>query len=98
MEPQHPPTTGYSNILENVGATRNTGIEIGLSTLLVQDWHGLRWDVDVNAAANRNRIVQLSSGLLRDPGNKWFVVYPISGAYDYPFGGMREIQGSLSLE
>src|SRR5207247_2002496 len=37
MERQLPPTTGYSNILENVGATRNTGVELALSTLLVQD-------------------------------------------------------------
>src|SRR5439155_6801 len=38
MERQLPPTTGYSNILENVGATRNTGVEVALATLLVQDW------------------------------------------------------------
>ena len=98
MERQLPPTTGYSNILENVGATRNTGVELALSTLLVQDWHGLRWNVDVNAAANRNQIVQLSSGLLRDPGNKWFVGYPISVAYDYQFGGIWQIQDSISGE
>src|SRR5206468_4310552 len=83
---------------ENVGATRNTGVELALSTLLVQDWHGLRWNMDVNAAANRNQIVRLSSGLLRDPGNKWFVGYPISVAYDYQFGGIWQIQDSISGE
>jgi TonB-linked SusC/RagA family outer membrane protein len=98
MERQLPPTSGYTNILENVGATRNTGVEMALSTLLVQDWHGLRWNVDVNAAANRNRIVQLSSGLLADPGNKWFVGYPISVSYDYEFGGIWQIQDSISGE
>jgi len=41
MDRQLPPTTGYSSILENVGATRNTGVEVALSTLLVQDWHGM---------------------------------------------------------
>ena len=98
MDRQLPPTTGYSNILENVGATRNTGVEVALSTLLVQDWHGMRWNVEVNAAANRNRIVRLSSGLLSDPGNKWFVGYPISVAYDYQFGGIWQIQDSISGE
>ena len=95
MDRQLPPTTGYSSILENVGATRNTGVEVALSTLLVQDWHGMRWNVEVNAAANRNRIVRLSSGLLSDPGNKWFVGYPISVAYDYQFGGIWQIQDSV---
>jgi TonB-linked SusC/RagA family outer membrane protein len=98
MERQLPPTTGYTSILENVGATRNTGIEVALSTLLVQDWHGLRWDVDLNGATNRNRIVQLSSGLLADPGNRWFVGYPISVSYDYQFGGIWQIQDSISGE
>jgi len=96
MDRQLPPTTGYSSILENVGATRNTGVEMALSTLLVQDWHGMRWNVDFNAAANRNRIVRLSSGLLSDPGNKWFVGYPISVAYDYQFDGIWQIQDSVS--
>jgi len=98
MDRQLPPTTGYSSILENVGATRNTGVEVALSTLLVQDWHGMRWNVEFNAAANRNRIVRLSSGLLSDPGNKWFVGYPISVAYDYQFGGIWQIQDSISGE
>ena len=98
MDRQLPPTTGYSSILENVGATRNTGVEVALSTLLVQDWHGMRWNVEFNAAANRNRIVRLSSGLLSDPGNKWFVGYPISVAYDYQFDGIWQIQDSVSGE
>ena len=98
MDRQLPPTSGYSSILQNVGATRNTGVEVALSMLLVQEWHGLRWNMDVNGAANRNRIVQLSSGLLSDPGNKWFVGYPISVAYDYQFGGIWQIQDSISGE
>ncbi len=98
MDRQLPPTTGYSSILENVGATRNTGVEVALSTLLVQDWHGMRWNVEFNAAANRNRIVRLSSGLLSDPGNKWFVGSPISVAYDYQFDGIWQIQDSVSGE
>jgi len=96
MDRQLPPTSGYSSILENVGATRNTGVEVALSTLLLQGWHGLRWNLDVNAAANRNRIVQLSSGLQADPGNKWFVGYPIAVSYDYEFGGIWQIQDSIS--
>jgi len=71
---------------------------VALSTLLVQDWHGMRWNVEVNAAANRNRIVRLSSGLLSDPGNKWFVGHPISVAYDYQFGGIWQLQDSVQAK
>ncbi len=98
MDRQLPPTSGYSSILENVGATRNTGVEVALSALLVEDRTGLRWNVDVNGATNRNRIVQLSSGLLADPGNKWFVGYPISVSYDYKFGGIWQLRDSVQAK
>jgi TonB-linked SusC/RagA family outer membrane protein len=98
MQRQLPPTSGYSSILENVGATRNTGLEVALSTLLVPDWHGLRWNVDVNAATNRNRIVRLSSGLQRDVGNGWFVGSPIDVYYDYQFAGIWQLQDSVQAK
>jgi TonB-linked SusC/RagA family outer membrane protein len=98
MARQIPPTSGYTSILENVGATRNTGVEVALSTLLVPDWHGLRWNVDVNAAANRNRIVRLSSGLQRDLGNTWFVGFPIDVVYDYQFGGIWQLADSVQAK
>jgi len=85
MDRQLPPPPGIRAFSRTSARTRNTGVEVALSTLLVQDWHGMRWNVEFNAAANRNRIVRLSSGLLSDPGNKWFVGYPISVAYDYQF-------------
>ncbi len=96
MDRQLPPTSGYSSILQNVGATRNTGVEVALSGLLAQDWHGIRWSTDVNFAANRNRIVSLFGGKTDDIGNGWFIGQPISVFYDYQFGGIWQIQDSIS--
>jgi len=96
MDRQLPPTTGYTSILQNVGATRNTGVELALSAVFAQDWHGLRWSVDANLAANRNRIVSLYGQKKDDVGNGWFIGQPISVFYDYQFGGIWQIQDSIS--
>jgi len=98
MERQLPPTSGYSSILQNVGATRNTGIEVALSALLAQDWHGIRWSADANFAANRNRIVSLFGGKRDDIGNGWFIGQPISVYYDYKFGGIWQLQDSVEAK
>jgi TonB-linked SusC/RagA family outer membrane protein len=96
MDRQLPPTTGYSSILQNVGATRNSGVEVALSALVAQDWHGLRWNTDFNVATNRNSIVSLYGGKKDDVGNGWFIGQPISVFYDYQFGGIWQTQDSIS--
>jgi TonB-linked SusC/RagA family outer membrane protein len=73
-----PPSTGYSSITQNVGATRNTGIELSLSALTLDGWHGVRWTNDITFAHNKNEIVSLNGGAVDDPGNNWFIGYPIN--------------------
>ena len=95
---QIPTTTGYASILQNVGTTHNSGIEVALSAGLVRDWHGLSWSTQLTWARNRNRIVSLASGLQADAGNKWFVGYPIQVYYDYKFAGIWQLQDSLEAK
>src|SRR6266566_4279896 len=95
---QIPTTTGYASILQNVGATHNSGLEVALSAGLVRDWHGLAWSTQLTWARNRNKIVSLASGLQADAGNKWFVGYPIQVYYDYKFAGIWQLQDSLEAQ
>jgi len=88
-----PPSTGYSLITQNVGATRNTGVEVALSAITVDGWHGIHWTNDVTFAHNKNEIVSLNGGKVDDPGNNWFIGYPINGGgnslwRDYKFDGI----------
>src|SRR5206468_4474217 len=87
-----------ASILQNVGTTHNSGIEVALSAGLVRDWHGLSWSTQLTWARNRNRIVSLASGLQADAGNKWFVGYPIQVYYDYKFAGIWQLQDSLEAK
>jgi TonB-linked SusC/RagA family outer membrane protein len=89
-----PFSSGYASVLENVGATKNTGIELAVTTQNLQRWHGLDWTTDFNISANRNRIVALSSGLTSDIGNARFVGQPINVYYDYRYVGLWQMGDS----
>lgn len=88
MDRKLPPATGYTQITQNIGSTRNYGVELALSHNTLQGWHGVTWTNDVNVAVARNEIVSLTYGAVSDPGNHWFIGYPIDGGgndvwYDY---------------
>ncbi len=80
---QLPITSGYSSILENVGSTRNKGIEINLNTIILDNPKGITWKMDVNWFANREEILELYDGRKDDVGNNWFIGQPLSVFYDY---------------
>jgi TonB-linked SusC/RagA family outer membrane protein len=85
---QLPPGTGFSSVLENIGATRNTGYELSLSTVNIENWHGLNWTSALNFSTSKNEIVTLYGGKEDDIGNKWFIGKPINVFYEYQFDGI----------
>jgi TonB-linked SusC/RagA family outer membrane protein len=89
---------GRPSILQNVGATLNRGVEVGLNTQILRNWHGIGWSTQINWATNRNRIVSLYGGSVNDVGNKWFIGDPISVYYDYQFGGIWQIADSVAMK
>jgi TonB-linked SusC/RagA family outer membrane protein len=88
MPRQLPYTSGFSSVTENVGKTRNSGLEIALSTVNVEDFHGLNWTSDINWATNKNEIVSLYGGTEDDVGSGWFIGQPIRVFYDLQFDGI----------
>jgi TonB-linked SusC/RagA family outer membrane protein len=98
MQRQLPASSGYTSIVQNIGATRNTGLEVALSTELLRNWHGLDWSTQLNWARNRNRIVSLYGGLKDDVGNRWFIGQPVQVYYDQRFGGIWQLRDSLEAK
>lgn len=82
-----PALTGYTSILTNIGATSNTGFEISLSSVNLDLPNGFKWSTDINAAINKNEIVELY-GEGDDVGNNWFIGEPINVYYDMAFDGI----------
>jgi TonB-linked SusC/RagA family outer membrane protein len=89
-----PYTSGYSSVLENVGATQNMGVEVGITTQNLKNYHGIGWSTDLSWSTNKNKIVALSSGLTADVGNLRWVGQPINVYYDYKYVGLWQVADS----
>nr|WP_295868142.1 TonB-dependent receptor [uncultured Chitinophaga sp.] len=83
-----PGSSGYTEVLQNIGATRNRGWEVTLSTVNINNDNGFQWTTDLNFSTNRNEIVQLYGDGKDDIGNQWFIGQPIKVFYDYKKTGI----------
>ncbi len=52
------PSTGFGSISANIGALRNTGLELELNVIPVRT-HDFKWNVGLNVAHNKNKITEL---------------------------------------
>jgi TonB-linked SusC/RagA family outer membrane protein len=91
MKRNLPFTTGYSSVLENIGETRNKGIEIEISSINIKTPNFI-WSTDINFSMNRNEIVSLYGGKEDDIGNSWFIGEPINVNYYWVFDGIWQTE------
>lgn len=56
------PTYGFTNQLQNVGATSNKGFEIQLNGVIMRKPGGLNWTANFNIAHNKNTVEELAQG------------------------------------
>lgn len=89
-----PYTSGYASVLQNVGATKNVGIDFALSTQNLSNWHGVDWTSDLNLSTNKNQIVTLQSGLQADVGSGRWVGQPINVYFNYQYVGLWQVPDS----
>src|SRR4030095_14571246 len=82
-----PAVSGYVQKIENVGKTRNDGVEITLSATPVQQG-AFTWNVDLNWAKNNEEILELKNGKQDMLANGWFIGYPIQVFYQYDNAGL----------
>lgn len=83
-----PITSGYESILQNIGATRNRGVEFSASSYVIDNKDGLRWDVSFNVFSNKEEIVELFDGQNDDVGNQWFIGQPTNVFYSFKHEGI----------
>jgi TonB-linked SusC/RagA family outer membrane protein len=84
---QLPITSGYDNIIQNIGSTRNSGLEASLWFVVI-DNSNFKWKIDANIFSNKEEITELFDGVSDDVGSNWFIGYPIQTFYDYKFDGI----------
>ncbi len=77
-----PPTTGVKTVYQNIGKTRNNGVELGINSVNIKT-KDFSWNSTLTFTHNRERIVSLVTEGIDDIGNGWFLGKPISVFYDY---------------
>jgi hypothetical protein len=83
---------GVTSIVENIGETKNRGIEFQLTSYNISK-ENFVWKTDFNMTHYKNEIVQVGltdeeGNYIDDIGNKWFIGSPIDVYYDYVFDGI----------
>jgi TonB-linked SusC/RagA family outer membrane protein len=82
-----PQVSGFGRITQNIGKTKNQGLEVTVQTVNY-DTRNFKWSTTLQFATNKEQIVSLASGLTEDIGNSWFVGYPIHTYYNYVDNGV----------
>lgn len=85
-----PYMNGYRSILDNVGSTRNTGVELSLTSVNFQN-KDFSWRTTYNFSLNRDKITKLTDGSTQDLTNAWFVGEPARVYYDYNVVGTWQL-------
>lgn len=83
-----PQTSGYNNVLQNIGSTASRGLELGLNAGIINNPNGLKWNLTLNIAGYTEEITELAlkdadGNPIDDVGNRWFIGQPIKVWYDY---------------
>ncbi|ARK09312.1 TonB-dependent receptor [Fibrella sp. ES10-3-2-2] len=76
-----PPTTGVTTVKQNIGKTRNRGLEVTLGSTNIKTQH-FSWSSNLTFTRNKEAITELVTGS-NDIGNGWFIGSPINVFYDY---------------
>ncbi|MDF9796575.1 TonB-linked SusC/RagA family outer membrane protein [Catalinimonas alkaloidigena] len=56
-----PPTSGFTSSIQNIGSTRNEGVELQIGADLIRGTN-LNWDLSVNASHNSNTVTETAGG------------------------------------
>ncbi|HLO45003.1 MAG TPA: TonB-dependent receptor [Leadbetterella sp.] len=83
-----PGSVGFNFFSNNVGHTRNKGIELGVTTVNVNSKNGFKWTTDFQFTKNIEEIVELYNGKVDDLGNRWFIGYPLNTYFDWEKEGI----------
>jgi hypothetical protein len=91
FEVQLPLVSGGGKMVTNVGSVRNTGVEVALTTVNIEnkDWH---WETTFTFAHNKNKVREINGTGDRVLGSgtmdNLFVGYSANNVYAYEWGGI----------
>lgn len=85
-----PLSTGFSDVVANVGEIQNSGVEIMLNTVNF-DKPDFKWNTMISFTKNNNEVTKLTGGLTEDIGNNRFVGHAVNALYYYEPVGIWQL-------
>ncbi|MCM4164576.1 SusC/RagA family TonB-linked outer membrane protein [Arenibacter sp. A80] len=82
-----PNSTGFTDVVANVGEISNSGLEVLLNTENIVK-NDFRWSTSINFTKNKNEVTKLAGGLTQDIGNNRFVGESVQPLYFYEVAGI----------
>ncbi|EOR95239.1 TonB-dependent receptor [Arcticibacter svalbardensis MN12-7] len=94
------PVNGVKNITQNIGETKNHGLDFLISSMNVRKGD-FSWSTDLNFSLYRNKIVNVgltneNGNYIDDIGNRWFIGQPINVTYAYVFDGIYQANDDIA--
>lgn len=86
-----PSTSGFDIIIKNVGAVRNTGLELALSSRNMVG--AFQWTTDFNISFNKNEVTKLLEEGKDLPNNALFLGYPLGTPFLARWAGVNPADG-----
>lgn len=86
---------GYTTMLDNLGETQTTGLDISLSGDIIRN-KTLIWNVGTNFSTFHNKIIKIDDNVdaegnpVDNVSNNWFIGHPINVYYDYKSDGIYQ--------
>lgn len=84
-----PETSGFQDILTNIGEVHNQGVEVTLNSVNIKN-DRIEWRSGLTFSLNRNRIDELT-GQGDDIRDGWFIGKPLGSIYGYKTDGVYQL-------
>jgi len=93
-----PSLSGYPSMMDNIGETKNHGVDITINAIPVQLENGFSWSTAITAALQKDEIVELANGKEDDLTNNWFIGESISVFYGYDNLGLWQESDQAEID
>ena len=90
LDDKVPPSTGFSDVVNNVGEIQNDGIELALNSVNLST-DDFQWQTNLTFTSNNDKVVKLAGGITEDKGNRRFVGESVRAHFSYKFDGIWQL-------
>jgi TonB-linked SusC/RagA family outer membrane protein len=90
LDDKVPPSTGFSDVVNNVGEIENSGIEVALNSVNLST-NDFQWQTNLTFTSNNDKVIKLAGGITEDKGNRRFVGESVRAHFSYKFDGIWQL-------